>query len=492
MAKDVSFVESLFVVLERPRINDGHKSLRKHPPVMFLRRQCTKLFELKNGAGKVCRIEPKTSIIIPTYAIHNDPKYYQDPEIFDPERFSEENIQNRPKYTYLPFGEGPRICLARSSSQQSTPNTLKTHSKHTQDTLKTHSKHTSNTLKTHSKHTQDTLKTHSKHTQDTLQTHFKHTQDTLKTHSKHTQDTLKTHSKHTQDTLQIHSRHRKELLPLLQNGKHSVSYLLSYIAPSSPTQWQAFCQLPPVLRSYFPFYTLTSILKYRLTFFKPQEFLKKDGFIKKENDEGILTEAAPAIDNWEEVPAISYVDFVNVDEDVAACGEVSDADTVSEVLNNNIQDKDRASGGEEDNSSVVQERPIPSVAEAMEPIQELRRPLKVNNKLKDVLLSRIDLEDVFEMVYSELEGHELGGFYQFLQPCLMVRSPDVIETILVTRFDCFHDNWSHVCHEVDPLASRSLFFMTGDRGIYAPPNRAVLPRLRPSQSTLFHPSANEH
>nr|CAD7434167.1 unnamed protein product [Timema monikensis] len=118
------------------------------------------------------------------------------------------------------------------------------------------------------------------------------------------------------------------------------------------------------------------------------------------------------------------------------------------------------------------------------------QPLKVNNKLKDVLLSRIDLEDVFEMVYSELEGHELGGFYKFLQPCLMARSPDVIETILVTRFDCFHDNWSHVCHEVDPLASRSLFFMTGDRGIYAPPSWAVLPHLRPSQS-LFHTSANE-
>nr|CAD7261793.1 unnamed protein product [Timema shepardi] len=48
---------------------DCGESLRKHTPVMFLRRQCTKLFELKNGAGKVCRIEPKTSIIIPTYAI---------------------------------------------------------------------------------------------------------------------------------------------------------------------------------------------------------------------------------------------------------------------------------------------------------------------------------------------------------------------------------------------------------------------------------------
>ncbi|CAG2060779.1 unnamed protein product, partial [Timema podura] len=65
----------------------------------------------------------------------------------------------------------------------------------------------------------------------------------------------------------------------------------------------------------------------------------------------------------------------------------------------------------------------------------------------------------------ELKGHKLGGFYKFLQPCLMVRSPDVIETILVTKFNCFHDNWSHVSHEADPLASRSPFFMTGDRGV---------------------------
>nr|CAD7593036.1 unnamed protein product [Timema genevievae] len=99
---------------------------------------------------------------------------------------------------------------------------------------------------------------------------------------------------------------------------------------------------------------------------------KKAGFIKKENDGETVTETAPAIDNWEEVtpdPAISYVDFVSVDEDVAVCGEVTDADIVAEVLNNNIQAEDGASGEEEDNSSVVQERPIPSVAEAMDHIQ---------------------------------------------------------------------------------------------------------------------------
>nr|CAD7589845.1 unnamed protein product [Timema genevievae] len=62
-----------------------------------------------------------------------------------------------------------------------------------------------------------------------------------------------------------------------------------------------------------------------------------------------------------------------MDEAVAVCGEVTDADIVVEVLNNNVQAEDGASGDEEDNSS-VQERPIPSAAEAMDHIQEEKPP----------------------------------------------------------------------------------------------------------------------
>nr|CAD7573656.1 unnamed protein product [Timema californicum] len=78
----------------------------------------------------------------------------------------------------------------------------------------------------------------------------------------------------------------------------------------------------------------------------------------KENRESV-NEAAPAIDNWEEVtpyPDISYVDFVSVDEDVTVCGEVTDADIVAKVLTNNIQAEGEASGDEEDNSSIVRKR----------------------------------------------------------------------------------------------------------------------------------------
>ena len=38
-----------------------------------------------------------------------DEKYYPNPELFDPERFAEGN--KIPKGAYLPFGDGPRICI---------------------------------------------------------------------------------------------------------------------------------------------------------------------------------------------------------------------------------------------------------------------------------------------------------------------------------------------------------------------------------------------
>lgn len=62
---------------------------------------------------------PKTSIVlkkgidvgISVLGLHKDPQYYPNPEIFDPERFSENGKNSRPAFTWLPFGEGPRVCI---------------------------------------------------------------------------------------------------------------------------------------------------------------------------------------------------------------------------------------------------------------------------------------------------------------------------------------------------------------------------------------------
>jgi cytochrome P450 len=58
---------------------------------------------------------PKGSlIVVNTYVLHRDARFFADPERFDPERFApgfEERIQ---RYAYLPFGGGPRICIGNS------------------------------------------------------------------------------------------------------------------------------------------------------------------------------------------------------------------------------------------------------------------------------------------------------------------------------------------------------------------------------------------
>ncbi|KAI4454491.1 cytochrome p450 [Holotrichia oblita] len=90
------------------------ETLRKHPPVPNLPRICTMDYKLPDGENY---IEAGTHIFVPVFALHRDAEYYPDPEKFDPERFTEENKSKRHPYAYLPFGEGPRICLGQRFGQ---------------------------------------------------------------------------------------------------------------------------------------------------------------------------------------------------------------------------------------------------------------------------------------------------------------------------------------------------------------------------------------
>ncbi|KAL0100771.1 hypothetical protein PUN28_019270 [Cardiocondyla obscurior] len=89
------------------------EALRKYPPAIFSDRLCVKKYELPvpQPGYKSVTIEPDHVVLVPTYGIHHDPKYFPNPDKFDPERFSEENKDNISPYTYLPFGHGPRKCI---------------------------------------------------------------------------------------------------------------------------------------------------------------------------------------------------------------------------------------------------------------------------------------------------------------------------------------------------------------------------------------------
>ncbi|XP_067212814.1 cytochrome P450 9e2-like [Linepithema humile] len=89
------------------------ETLRKYPPATFTDRLCVKNYELppSQSGYKSVTVESNAMMLIPVYGLHHDPKYFPNPQKFDPERFSDENKDNIFPYTYLPFGHGPRKCI---------------------------------------------------------------------------------------------------------------------------------------------------------------------------------------------------------------------------------------------------------------------------------------------------------------------------------------------------------------------------------------------
>lgn len=59
-------------------------------------------------------IPANTLIFISPFVTHRDSNYWPDPERFDPDRFTPEQIAIRPRHIYYPFGEGPHLCIGNN------------------------------------------------------------------------------------------------------------------------------------------------------------------------------------------------------------------------------------------------------------------------------------------------------------------------------------------------------------------------------------------
>jgi cytochrome P450 len=57
------------------------------------------------------RIPAGAEVLIVPWLLHRKPSLWENPDRFDPERFAPERAAARPRYAYIPFGAGPRICI---------------------------------------------------------------------------------------------------------------------------------------------------------------------------------------------------------------------------------------------------------------------------------------------------------------------------------------------------------------------------------------------
>ena len=84
------------------------ESMRLYPPVAIFGREAA--VDCQIGGYSV----PKgCTITISQWVTHRDPRYFEDPETFKPERWVDDLEKQLPRGVYIPFGDGPRVCIGK-------------------------------------------------------------------------------------------------------------------------------------------------------------------------------------------------------------------------------------------------------------------------------------------------------------------------------------------------------------------------------------------
>ena len=84
------------------------ETMRFHNPLVFLQRTVTKEYKVP---GHDLILPKDQTVFVNVPSIHNNPKHYANPNIFDPEHFSPSARAKRHPCAFLPFGQGPRGCI---------------------------------------------------------------------------------------------------------------------------------------------------------------------------------------------------------------------------------------------------------------------------------------------------------------------------------------------------------------------------------------------
>jgi cytochrome P450 len=85
------------------------ESLRLYPPTWIFIRIALEPDRLPSGT----ELTPGAKLYLCPWVVQRDPRWFPDPERFDPDRFAPEAVQGRPEFSYFPFGGGARLCLGK-------------------------------------------------------------------------------------------------------------------------------------------------------------------------------------------------------------------------------------------------------------------------------------------------------------------------------------------------------------------------------------------
>jgi cytochrome P450 len=82
------------------------ESMRLYPPALATGRRALNDYQINEYL-----IPAGSNLLMSQYLMHRNEKYFPDPLKFDPERWRPEARESRPKFSYFPFGGGPRLCI---------------------------------------------------------------------------------------------------------------------------------------------------------------------------------------------------------------------------------------------------------------------------------------------------------------------------------------------------------------------------------------------